>query len=177
MKTFVNILTVIILTSVLVACKDKPEVKRAQPVKKSPAQANTPKGTVPAVTPKPKKAKKGIESITYNPEGRRDPFLSIIVLTKQKVEKKKKTVNPLENYDVTDFRLLGVVYADNDYYASVILPDGKAYTIKKGTTLGLYGGKVIDIKSDAVVVREYIVDYRGQLIPKDTVLKLRKEEE
>ncbi len=177
MKTFVNILTVIILTSVLVACKDKPEVKRAQPVKKSPVQTNTPKGTVPAVTPKPKKAKEGIESITYNPEGRRDPFLSIIVLTKQKVEKKKKTVNPLENYDVTDFRLLGVVYADNDYYASVVLPDGKAYTIKKGTTLGLYGGKVIDIKSDAVVVREYIVDYRGKLMPKDTVLKLRKEEE
>ncbi|NOZ25201.1 MAG: pilus assembly protein PilP [Nitrospirae bacterium] len=177
MKSIMNILAVILLASALAACKDKPEVKKAEPVRKPSVQANTLKGAVKAVTAEAKKAKKTIEAITYDPEGRRDPFLSIIVLTKQKVEKKKKTVNPLENYDVTDFRLLGVVYADNDYYASVVLPDGKAYTIKKGTTLGLYGGKVIDIKSDTVVIREYIVDYRGQLRPKDTVLKLRKEEE
>ncbi|VAX30604.1 hypothetical protein MNBD_NITROSPIRAE02-624 [hydrothermal vent metagenome] len=176
MKTIVNILLVILLTSVLVACKDKAQVKKTGPAKKTPVQTTTVKST--SGTDKSEaKARKTIEPIIYDPDGRRDPFLSIIVLTKQKVEKKKKTLNPLENYDVTDFRLLGVVYTGKEYYASVALPDGKAYTIKKGTTLGLYGGKVIDIKSDAVIIREYVVDYRGQLKPRDTVLKLRKEEE
>jgi len=177
MRTIVNILMVTILAFVLVACKDKSQVKKTGPAKKTPVQTTRVKRTVGTVKAEAKKAKKGFEAITYNPEGRRDPFLSIIVLTKQKVEKKKKTLNPLENYDVTDFRLIGVVYTGKDYYASVVLPDGKAYTITKGSTLGLYGGKVIDIKSDAVLIREYIVDYRGQLRPKDTVLKLRKEEE
>jgi Tfp pilus assembly protein PilP len=180
MKTIVNILIVILMTSVLIACKDKSQVKKPEPAKKTPLQTTTVKRTIETVKAKAKKTSKKIEAITYNPEGRRDPFLSIIVLTKQKVGKKKKTVNPLENYDVTDFRLIGVVYtgkAEKDYYASVVLPDGKAYTIRKGTTLGLYDGKVIDIKSDTVVIREYIVNYRGQLRPKDTVLKLRKEEE
>ncbi|NOY39172.1 MAG: pilus assembly protein PilP [Nitrospirae bacterium] len=177
MKTIVNILLVILLSSVLVACKDKAQVKKSGPVKKNTVQTATVKRTNETVKPEVKKAGKSIEPIIYDPDGRRDPFLSIIVLTKQKVEKKKKTLNPLENYDVTDFRLLGVVYTGKEYYASVALPDGKAYTIKKGTTLGLYGGKVVDIKSDAVIIREYVVDYRGQLKPKDTVLKLRKEEE
>ncbi|GBE37340.1 Pilus assembly protein, PilP [bacterium BMS3Bbin07] len=177
MKTILNILIVMLLTSVLVACKDKPQVKKSGPAKKTPVQTTTVKRTNETVKPEVKKPGKSIEAIIYDPEGRRDPFLSIIVLTKQKVQKKKKTLNPLENYDVTDFRLLGVVYTGKDYYASVALPDGKAYTIRKGTTLGLYGGKVIDIKSDTVIIREYVVDYRGQLKPKDTVLKLRKEEE
>ncbi len=177
MKTILNILIVMLLTSVLVACKDKPQAKKSGPAKKTPVQTTTVKRTNETVKPEVKKTGKGIEAIIYDPEGRRDPFLSIIVLTKQKVQKKKKTLNPLENYDVTDFRLLGVVYAGKEYYASVALPDGKAYTIKKGTTLGLYGGKVIDITSDSVIIREYVVDYRGQLKPKDTVLKLRKEEE
>ncbi len=174
MKEILKVLFPLLLAVILVSCKDKPRTERPVPVKK-PVQAA--QGTAAKTTAAAKEKKKVLEVITYNPEGRRDPFLSIVVLTKQKVEHKKKTLNPLENYDVTDFRLLGVVYTGADYYASVVLPDGKAYTIKKGMTLGLYGGKVIDIKNDAVIIREYLVDYKGQLKPKDTVLKLRKEEE
>ncbi len=121
-------------------------------------------------------AKQAPEVISYTAEGRRDPFLSIVVMTKQKVVKKKK-LNPLENYDVTDFVLIGVIHDGKEYYASVILPDGKAYTIRKGMTLGLYGGKVVDITPDTVVIREYLTDYKGRRKPKDTILKLRKEEE
>lgn len=132
------------------------------------------------------KAKKGLsptlskvsEYIKYNSAGRRDPFLSILILTKQKIEKqKKKKRNPLENVDVTEIKLLGVVKKGNKYFASVLLPDGKAFTITKGTTIGLYDGKVVDIALDRLVVREYVMDYRGRIKPKDTILKLRKEEE
>jgi Tfp pilus assembly protein PilP len=44
-------------------------------------------------------------------------------------------------------------------------------------TLGIYGGKVTEITKDAVIVTEQIKDYKGQLKTKDTILKLRKEEE
>jgi Tfp pilus assembly protein PilP len=58
-----------------------------------------------------------------------------------------------------------------------MLPDNKSYTIRKGMTLGLYGGKVEDITKDKVLIREQVKDYRGQLKTKDTILKLRKEGE
>ncbi|HHN64519.1 MAG TPA: hypothetical protein ENK09_04075 [Nitrospirae bacterium] len=116
--------------------------------------------------------------IRYDPAGRRDPFLSILVLTKQRIEKKKRhSKNPLENVDITEVKLLGVVKKGNKYFASVLLPDGKAFTITKGTPIGLYNGKVIDIRLDRLVVREYVMDYRGRIKPKDIILKLRKEEE
>lgn len=116
--------------------------------------------------------------IEYNHGDRRDPFLSILALTRQKIEKRrKKSLNPLENFDITEFKLLGVVFDGNDYYASLLIPDGKAFTIKTGITLGLYDGKVININEDSLTVREYVMNYKGDIIPKDTVLKLRKEEE
>jgi len=43
--------------------------------------------------------------------------------------------------------------------------------------LGLYGGRVHEITKDSVIITEQIKDYKGQLKTKDTILKLRKEEE
>jgi Tfp pilus assembly protein PilP len=41
--------------------------------------------------------------------------------------------------------------------------------------LGLYEGKVQKITKDMVVIREYVKDYRGEIKPRDSILKLRKE--
>jgi Tfp pilus assembly protein PilP len=43
-------------------------------------------------------------------------------------------------------------------------------------SLGIYSGKVVRIDARGVVVREYIKDYKGEIQPKDTILRLRKEE-
>ncbi len=118
------------------------------------------------------------EIYNYDPKGRRDPFLSIIELTKQKIKGRKKlSMSPIENYDLTDFKLIGTVFNGKGYYASILLPDGKAYTVREGMKLGLYGGKITEIISDQLTVREETFDFRGNKIEKDIVLKLRKEEE
>ncbi len=57
------------------------------------------------------------------------------------------------------------------------LPDKKNYTITEGMTIGLQGGKVEKITKDSVVIREFIKDYRGNIKPRDTILKLHKGEE
>ena len=169
-----NILLVILLLG-LFSCKGGEQKKQPPKQTSKPAKSIKRKKTVEVVQ-KPKPFK--FEVVKYEPKGRRDPFLSVIALTKQKIEKKrKKKVNPLENYDVTDFKLLGIVYDGQKYYASVLLPDGKAFTVTKGMTVGLYNGKIIDISDSQLVVREYVMNYRGELKPKDTILKLRKEEE
>jgi|Deesub1362B_J571_1020462.scaffolds.fasta_scaffold00273_18 type IV pilus assembly protein PilP len=129
-------------------------------------------------------ASKGIvakEVIKYDPAGRRDPFLSIIAITKQKIKKmakKRRSLNPLENYDLTDIKLLGIVYDGKQYYASVLLPDGKGFTVKEGMRIGINGGKIIKLLADRMIVREYLPDIKtGKLKPRDTILKLHKEEE
>ncbi len=112
----------------------------------------------------------------YNAKGKRDPFLSLIVPPKAKPVK-KKGASPFESYDISEIKLLAIASDRNRYYALIRLPDKKTYTITEGMSLGLQGGKVERITREAVVITEYITDYRGNIKPRDTTLKLHKGEE
>lgn len=116
------------------------------------------------------------EIYVYEQKGRRDPFVSLVQVAKEK-PKRLRGAKPTENFDVDEIRMIAILWDNKQYYALITLPDGKSYTIRKGTTLGLYGGKVEEITKDRVLVREQVKDYRGQLRTKDTILKLRKEGE
>jgi Tfp pilus assembly protein PilP len=116
------------------------------------------------------------EEYLYDSKGRRDPFLSLVAESKQKPGR-KKGATPIEGFGLEEINLLAIAWDKNKYYALIMLPDGKAYTITEGTRLGLQGGKVQKITEDKVVIREYIKDYKSVIVPKDTVLKLHKEEE
>lgn len=115
----------------------------------------------------------------YKPKGRRDPFLSLIIVEPEKVDKivKKKTGHPLENYDVVEFKLIATLWNKVGYYAVITLPDDKSYTIIEGMRLGLHNGTVHKITKDSVIIRENIKDHKGVFKAKDTILKLRREEE
>jgi Tfp pilus assembly protein PilP len=116
------------------------------------------------------------EEYLYDSKGRRDPFLSLVAESKQKPGR-KIGVAPIESFGVEEINLLAIAWDKNKYYALIMLPDRKAYTITEGTILGLQGGKVQKITEDLVIIREYIKDYKGVIIPKDTVLRLHKGEE
>jgi len=178
MRKWMPLIIALLMILPLASCKGKaPKKPIASPARKTISK-KVQKKNPPLLTVQKEVSVPEMKQVEYNPAGRRDPFLSILALTKQKIERKrKKSLNPLENYDVADFRLLGIIYNGKGYFASILLPDGKAFTVKKGMTLGLYGGKIIDLGANSLTVREYVMNYRGQLKPKDTVLKLRKEEE
>ena len=110
----------------------------------------------------------------YNAKGRRDPFASLIM--KVEPERKKGAV-PLQNYAVNEFRLTAVLWNKSRFYALVSTPDGKSFTLKEGTTIGLHRGKVEKIMKDSVIIKEFLKDYRGRVKPNYTVLKLHREEE
>jgi type IV pilus assembly protein PilP len=115
------------------------------------------------------------EIYAYDAKGKRDPFLSLVTMLKQKPERRKGST-PFESYSVDEINLLAIAWDDQKYYALIMLPDKKSYTITEGMKLGLFGGKVQKITKDMIVIREYIKDYRGDLKPKDSILRLRKEE-
>jgi Tfp pilus assembly protein PilP len=144
-----------------------------QPAKKPVVAKSTTSAGQAAEAAKPEE-KVEQQVYVYDAKGRRDPFMSLVVVAKQKPGV-KKNANPVENYDVSEIKLSAIVWDKKQYYALITLPDNKSYTIKKGMTLGLYGGKVQNITSDSVLIREQIKDYRGQLKTKDTLLKLRNE--
>lgn len=166
----------LILTAILFACR-----KEAPP---APAQTqNIRAATAPQKNSGPEAApgEKKVESETYSykPQGRRDPFLSIMEATKKEreAERKRKKVRPAETYDAADINVIAIAGDKEEYYAMVQLPDKKYFTVKEGMTLGLYGGKVTKITAQGIILREYVKNYKGELQPKDTILKLRKEVE
>lgn len=162
-------LTSMLILLGLAGCKDKPQSPvptAAQPAAKaSAAQAQQPE--------EPKIEK---EVYAYDAKGRRDPFMSLIVDIKDKPRMKKKA-NPIENFDVDEIKLIAIAWEKSSHYAMITLPDGKSYTIKKGMTLGLYGGRVEEITQQTVKITEKVKDYKGQMTTKDTILKLRQEGE
>jgi Tfp pilus assembly protein PilP len=153
---------------VIAGCTGKNQLAPKTAVSKPKAPAAATAGTAAA------EEKVEQEVYVYDARGRRDPFMSLVVVAKQRPNVKKKA-NPIENYDVSEIKLSAIVWDKKQYYALITLPDNKSYTIRQGMTLGLYGGKVQDIGRDSVLIREQIKDYRGRLKTKDTLLKLRNE--
>jgi len=130
----------------------------------------------PKEAPKAEETKKAdLEEYKYNAGKRRDPFLSLIEITKVKPTK-KKGATPFESYSLDEIKLLAIASSNNKNYALIRLPDGKTYTLTMGMTIGMQGGKVERISKETVWIREYITDYRGELKPRDTILKLHKGE-
>ncbi|HXW69379.1 MAG TPA: pilus assembly protein PilP [Dissulfurispiraceae bacterium] len=145
----------------------------------TPAAGKTVKTKAPdssAAGALPTAAEKAVPSIAYeyNAKGRRDPFATLIV--KVEPETKKGSI-PLENYGVNEFKLTAILWSKAVFYALVFAPDGKSFTLREGTTIGLHGGKVDKITKDSVIIKEFLKDYRGRVKPNYTILKLRREEE
>jgi type IV pilus assembly protein PilP len=142
------------------------------------AHALPQKQTSPEAVKKEDVSKRSLEvktgaGVEYTAGTRRDPFMPLVV----KAEAKPKGLIPIESYEVSEFKLIAILWDKTKYYAVITLPDGKSYIIREGVKLGLHGGKVFKITKDSVIVREQVRDYKGVRSPKDTILKLRREEE
>ena len=150
--------------------------KKEQPVKKPMAEKVKQAEAKNIQKPAAEKITVAPEEVIYDSKGKRDPFLSLIEITKQK-PMKKRGASPFESYDIEEIKLLAIAWANNKYYALIKLPDKKNYTIVEGMTIGLQGGKIEKITKDSVMIREFVKDYRGNIKPRDTILKLHKGEE
>lgn len=171
-----KIFTVCVLSSALLilsGCGDKQPAAPKKPEAAKPVAAAAPQQA--AVQAAEIKAEK--EVFVYDPKDRRDPFSSLIEVKQAGTRKALKGAPPIESFDVDEIQLIAIAWDRQQSYAMVTLPDHKSFTIRKGMTLGIYGGKVSEITRDSVIITEHVKDYKGQLKTKNTILKLRKEEE
>lgn len=109
----------------------------------------------------------------YDPEGKPDPFKPFIEI----VDEHKEVVPrpPLQRFAVGEFRLTGIVRSAGKEVAIVKAPDGKRYTLRRGTLLGVNGGRVAKILPDSVIVIEKIKDFSGTVHTERVVLALKRD--
>jgi Tfp pilus assembly protein PilP len=113
----------------------------------------------------------------YKHKGRRDPFMPLIVPKKEKAKKGSRiATGTLESYDISDFTLVAIAEKRGQYYALLVTPDNRSFTVNEGTVIGLHKGRVEKILSDKVIIIEYSRNYRGELRPRQIVLELHKGE-
>ena len=120
----------------------------------------------------------------YAVEGKPDPFRPFIDIPEEKGKKEQtgtaetntETVPlaPLQKFGLDELRLTGIIWSVNKKIAVVQTPDGKRHTLRRGTPLGINGGKVATILSDGVVVVEKIKDLSGNVRTERVVLALKR---
>lgn len=139
---------------------------------------------------------KSEDTYVYNSTGKIDPFRSLILGKKEQIkqeeerrkieearesEKFKKElekipVTPLQQFELASMKVVAIMWGEIGKYALVEAPDGKGYTIKKGTYIGKSRGIVKNITDDAIIVEEKYQDVDKKIKTRNVELKLKKEE-
>ena len=111
----------------------------------------------------------------YSSEGKRDPFRSF-VLDRLK-ELAGHTKGPLEQFDVGQLTLHGVVWNALRPRALVADPSGQVYVVREGDAIGTNEGSVVRIDDNLMLVRETYVDAMGEQTTKETEMRVRRNQE
>jgi type IV pilus assembly protein PilP len=110
---------------------------------------------------------------TYEPEGRRDPFRSYEWEHMKREFASSHQSGPLEQYDLAQLEVVGVVWDVGRARALVQDPSGMSYVVAAGARMGKNEGLVMRIDDNLVVVRERYVDLYGNESTKDVELRIR----
>lgn len=157
----------------VVGCEDPSRTSGSAP-KQPPQALNQPVPVKPQDAARIPILEQSSQGVPYTAGLKRDPFVS---LTLKADTLRKQGIGSLEVFDAGEFQVIAVVSDGSGPYAAITLPDGKSYTVRQGTKVGLYGGKVVKITQDSLIIREMVKNYKGVLTAKDTILKLRRGDE
>lgn len=107
----------------------------------------------------------------YSAVGKKDPFRSYFgdVAT---LNKEKKIVSELQNFDISDLRLTAIVWGVTEPRVVIVAPDGKSYVVKAGSFIGKNWGKISRILPDKIEIVETYKDPLGRKILNRLYLEL-----
>jgi Tfp pilus assembly protein PilP len=106
--------------------------------------------------------------------GRRDPFRPFTLNTRAS-SRPRENLSPLERYELSQLRLVGVVWKVKDPNALVEDTTGLGYIVRVGTPIGTNDGKVKAIKPDEIVIEETYVDLLGAKKQREVNIRLSVE--
>lgn len=106
--------------------------------------------------------------------GKKDPFKPAIdtkVATAQLPGGLKNALQgglPIHRFDVSQFKMIGVVTGAKENKAMVVDPNGKGYVLKTGMTIGKNNGRITAVGINGVEVVEQFKDDNGR-VRKETI--------
>ena len=86
------------------------------------------------------------------------------------------TLPPLQRVGLTELSLIGVLWGNYGYTAMVQTPDGKGYSIRRGTRIGPNNGVVSSITERGIIVQERFTDGYGNKQEREYVKLLHPKE-
>lgn len=116
-----------------------------------------------------------VTGLSYDPSGRRDPFAPIIENGLQ--GQSEAQLPPLQRIGLTELSLIGIVWGAYGYTAMVQTPDGKGYSIRRGTRVGPNNGVVSSITDRGIIVQERFTDVYGNKQEREYVKLLHAKED
>lgn len=111
------------------------------------------------------------DDYTYDPQGKRDPFKSLISVKNWELGKKIG----LERFDLTEVKVTGVVDTQKGPIAIVEAPNRKSYFVKLDDAMGLNEGKVVRISTEGVIIEERLISDFGEATMKTITLPLHEK--
>ena len=111
------------------------------------------------------------EGYFYDPLGKRDPFRSFIL--DRIVERDPNAKGPLEQFELAQLDVTGVVWEGNGRRALVLDPSGQAYIVSEGDRIGKNDGRVLEIGDSRMLVKEAYVDFHGEKTTKEIEMRIR----
>ncbi|HEY8368344.1 MAG TPA: pilus assembly protein PilP [Thermodesulfobacteriota bacterium] len=108
----------------------------------------------------------------YDPSGKRDPFRPYLTSAELAARRAKEQLSPLERLELSQLKLVAVIWGGRQNHAMVEDPAGVGYVLRVGTKIGPNGGRVARITPDAVYVEESFRDAAGSVLTNQYTLRL-----
>jgi len=167
----------------LIGCGGETPQPTKIPVPPAPKPTQTPTKVSPAAE-EVKLERPALVAFTYDPRGKPDPFRPLVVekpevppppAHKTPPKPTLEPATPLERFDLSQLKLVAIIWSIKEPRAMVEDSTGKGYIITPGTSIGKNRGVVTKINSTGIVVTEKIEEASGKISTRDTVLKLYRD--
>jgi len=175
MRIFKSLLGGLLVIVLFNGCSDTPPPKRPAAVKPKPAAAAV-QAAQPPLSELLAEDTSAQQGYIYERKNRRDPFIPLILPSKKVLKKEGLKTGTLESYDIGEFVLAAIARMGSEYYALLVAPDNRSFTVYKGTGIGLNKGKVKDISDKKIILIEYSRDYTDTVVPREIILEFNKGE-
>ena len=116
----------------------------------------------------------GAVAYVYHPEGRRDPFRSMLFELEENEDDRPRA--PLERFELGQISLTGVVWSADQPRALVSDPEGRSFVVRTGSRVGKNEGRVVRIGDNMVLVQETYVNFAGDKTTKNVELRMRRNQ-
>ena len=159
------------------ADKQKPDISPAKVESTAPPLAGQAVASVSSAPAEMAKIQPE-EIISYNPEGKIDPFAPLFkeeaASASEKGKKGRVSRTPLEMIDLDQLKLVAIMRAKGGNKALVEEASGKGYIVAKGTYMGINSGRVVKILKDSIIIEEEVENIVGKRTIQERELKLQK---